>query len=526
MKRRFLCLLCALMLLIPSLVSAEEVTAGGNYSFDFDFTFTLNAQSFPKLMCSRMAGYAALINKLGLRGNIAWSTQTESMELDAVLYFTDNPDLTFPFRVYGAQPRVFITSPLLQDEVILLNMAALLEFAVKTKKMLGIPLPYLAYLYPLTTEYALGGLASIWNEVIGSYPESGKVTEKQLRTLSERWMEEFTNNPDLQRWVSALADGSDNAQEAVEAELTHIPDYIEKATGFRPIAVTAGEGSEVWTADNGDVLYSRQETDNSVSTSISLPASENGYVPLFTYSTANDGSTVSFKLETSLNRDPYSIVVEPIPEGEETADGESSIVYDEYEDEDEDGYYDNEDEDYDEESEGEGVYYNYYDDYGESGALPEEMLPASLFHLIVEAEGLPASLPADSDFDILINLLEKLFPNYGAVIHGETKKDGSLLLTIRKPDNNGKQSEEIFRCTGTLVPAAERDIPNYMQKELDGVYNVFSFNEQKLADFRNKVLPLLVRSIFRFVEAAPTSACQSLLDDLTDSGILDMVMKY
>ena len=162
----------------------------------------------------------------------------------------------------------------------------------------------------------------------------------------------------------------------------------------------------------------------------------------------------------------------------------------------------------------------------EEVSLREESLPASLIHLTVDAEGIPASLPADSSFDMFINLLEKIFPNFGAIIHGETKKDGSLLLTVRKPDNNGMESEEIFCCTGTLVPAAARDIPNYMQKELDGVYNVFSFNEQTLAEFRNKVLPLLVRSIFRFVEAAPTSACQSLLDDLTDSGILDMVMKY
>ena len=519
MKRRFFCLLCALFLVIPTLVPAEGVPAGDNYSFDFDFTFTLNAHAFPKTMRSRMAGYAALINKLGLRGNMAWTISTESFELDGELYFTDKPALTFPFHIYGAQPRIFITSPLLQDEVILLNMAALLEFAVKTKKTLGIPLPYLAYLYPLTTEYAMTGLANIWNEVIGSYPEGGKVTEEQLRTLTERWSEEFMNNPDLQRWVSALADGSDNAQDAVEAELMHVPDYIEKATGYRSLTVTAGEGSEVWTAANGDTLFSRQESDGALSMAVSLPASENGYVPLFNYSTVNDGSTVSFKLETSLNRDPYAIVVESIPE-EEASSEENYGTYDEYEDED--GYY--YDEDFDEESE--GGYYNYYDDYGESGALPEEMLPASLLHLIVEAEGLPASLPADSNFDILINLLEKLFPNYGAVIHGETKKGGSLLLTVRKPDINGKQSEEIFRCTGTLVPAAAREIPNYMQKKLDGVYNVFSFNEQKLADFRNKVLPLLVRSIFRFVEAAPTSACQSLLDDLTDSGILDMVMKY
>ncbi len=520
MKRRFLCLLCALFLLIPSLVSAEGVQADDNYSFDFDFTFTMNARSFPKLIRSRMAGYAALFNKLGLRGNLAWTRSIGCFELDAELYFTDRPSLTFPFRVYGAEPRIFITSPLIKDEVILLNMIALLEFSVKAKKTLGIPLPYLAFLYPLTTKYAMAGLANTWNEVIGSYPDGGKITPEQLHTLYERWAQIFIENPDLQRWITALADGSDNAEEAVEAEFMSVPDYIEKITAFEPVTVTSDEGSEVWTNESGQALYSRQESDGALSVSVTLPASENGYEPLLTYSSANDGSTVSFRLETSLNRDPYSIVLKPVSNEEEYT--EEVGVYDEYEDED--GYYYKDE--YDEESESEGGFYNYYDDCGESGTVREESLPESLIHLTIDAAGLPARLPADSSFDTDINLLEKLFPNFGASIHGETKKDGSLLLTVRKPYNEGKESEEIFRCTGTLVPAATRDIPNYMHKELDGVYNVFSFNEQTLAEFRNKVLPLLVRSIFRFVEAAPTSACQSLLDDLTDSGILDMIMKY
>ena len=102
MKRRFLCLLCALLLMIPSLVPAEGSVPDGSRSFDFDFTFTLNAQALPKLLRSRMAGYAALINRLGLKGSIAWTPATESMELNAVLYFTDNPSKAYPFSVYGA----------------------------------------------------------------------------------------------------------------------------------------------------------------------------------------------------------------------------------------------------------------------------------------------------------------------------------------------------------------------------------------------------------------------------------------
>ena len=517
MKQRFLCLLCALLLLIPSLAPAESVQAEDNYSFDFDFTFSMNAQSFPKLMRSRMAGYAALINKLGLRGNVAWTGSTESFELDAELYFTDKPSLTFPFRIYGTEQRVFITSPLIQDEVLLLNMVAFLEFSVKAKTTLGIPLPYLAYLYPLTTAYAFSGPANVWHNVIGTYTESGKITTKQLRTLTERWSEEFTTNPDLLRWITALADGSDKAHDAVEIELTHIPEYIEKITnGCKPVTIKIHDGSQTWTTSGKEVLFSRQETDEGLTLAVTLPSSENQYVPSLTYSDTKDASTLSFRLEASLMRDPYIVATDdPIPANtRQTSAVQSDSSYDDFSDENE-FYYDEDESDH-----------GFYDDYGESGAMQETTFPAGLLDLVVETERLPVSLPAESDFNIMINLQEKLFPHFSTKIHGETKKDGSLILSVRKLRQEESESEEIFRCTGTLVPAELRDIPNYMHKDLDGVYNVFSFNEQSLAAFRHNVLPKMIDSIFKFVEAAPTSACQSLLDDLTDSGILDMVMKY
>lgn len=517
MKRCFLCLLCVLLLFIPTLVSAEEASIDDNYSFDFDFTFTLNAHAFPKLMRSRMTGYAALINKLGFRGNVAWTRSTESFELDSELYFTDNPSLSFPLQVWGAQPRIFISSPLIQDEVLLLNMVALLEFSVKAKNTLGIPLPYLAYLYPLTNEYALSGPVNIWHSVIGTYTKSGKITTKQLRTLTESWSEEFATNPDLQRWITALAEGSDNARDAVETELTHIPEYIEKITnGCKPVSIKIQDGSQTWTTSGKEVLFSQQETDEGLTLSVTLPASENRYVPSLTYSGIKDASTLSFRLEASLMRDPYIVATDdPIPANTmQTSTAQSDSSYDKFSDENE-LYYDEDESDH-----------GFYDDYGESGTMQETSFPAGLLDLVVEAQSIPVSLPAESDFNIMINVQEKLFPHFSTKIHGETKKDGSLILSVRKLRQEESESEEILRCTGTLVPADLRDIPNYMFRNLDDVYNVFSFNEQSLAAFRHNVLPKMIDSIFKFVEAAPTSACQSLLDDLTDSGILDMVMKY
>ena len=63
-----------------------------------------------------------------------------------------------------------------------------------------------------------------------------------------------------------------------------------------------------------------------------------------------------------------------------------------------------------------------------------------------------------------------------------------------------------------------------MLKDWLSYYNIFSFNEESLADFTGKVIPAAVRNVISFVAAVPTAACQSLLDDLTDIGLLDMLL--
>ena len=84
----------------------------------------------------------------------------------------------------------------------------------------------------------------------------------------------------------------------------------------------------------------------------------------------------------------------------------------------------------------------------------------------------------------------------------------------------------ILSCSGTVLPGEPRDIPNYQAQTPDDStsYNVFSFNEERLSDFTHNVLPYLLRNLFSFVAEAPTAACQSFLDDLTEAGVLDMLL--
>ena len=136
MFRRMLCLLCAVLMLARTAPACSE-SAGGSCSYDFDLAFHLNADSFPELIRSRVEGYASLVNRLGLRGTVSWSTVTQCADLEATLYYVDDASLSYPFRLYGSQSRIFFTSPLINNEILLLNMAALMEFSIMAKNKIG-----------------------------------------------------------------------------------------------------------------------------------------------------------------------------------------------------------------------------------------------------------------------------------------------------------------------------------------------------------------------------------------------------
>ena len=587
MIRRMFCLLCAALLLCSAApVSAETAaeTPADVTCYDFDLVFSLNADAFPALSRSRVSGYADLLASLGLRGTVAWSTLTKSFEMEATLYFISDPSLSYPFRVCGTEEYLFVTTPLLPDDELFLGLAALLEFSMKAKNTLNLPLPQLAILYPFSTTYPLANVITAWQEVIGSFTESGEISVAQFEELSERWNAELTNNDRIQRWIMAVMDISE-APNAVENEFICLPQYYEIVTGGEPVTVTVSEGSEVWRNASGMTLYSRQESESASSMAISLPATENGYASNLSAISRTDGTFSSFDLtatiaqagpDLSAGGDAYTDSEAgsdeagyPYTDDEAYAD-EDGYPYtdsDSYTDEDgypytdsddytdEDSYPYTDDESYmdedgypytDSETYSDEDAYPYTDDEAidevydeaieegasasaddddEDGLTGSRGTPDLMLYLSLAGEGLPRSLPADSDFTVTASILGALYPDYSFRLLGTTKKDGTVSLSLCKPGDSETEPVRIFSVSGTMTPASWGPIPDYMKKNLDNVINVFSFNEVSLAEFRNRAVPLLLRSALTFVSAAPTSACQSFLDDLTESGVLGLLFQ-
>ena len=190
MFRRLFCLLCAAVVLCSFSAAFAEKKTPLVYCYDFDLAFSLNADSFTLQTRERASGYADLLNRLGLKGRLTIAPRRSfSFDLDASLYYTDKPSLSYPFRIYGTEKRFFVTSPLISNEDLFLDMNGLMEFAVKAKGTLNMPLTYLAFLYPYATEYAFKKLNSSWNKRIGPSRTTGTVTLEQFEKMSEHFFQ-------------------------------------------------------------------------------------------------------------------------------------------------------------------------------------------------------------------------------------------------------------------------------------------------------------------------------------------------
>ena len=506
MIRKMLCLLCAAVLLCTaSAASAKKEAVVGYY--DFDLAFSLNPDAFPLMTRERTSAYADMLGRLGLKGRAAVREGSFlPLELDAELYYIDKPSMRYPFCLYWSESRLFISSPLLDNEELFFDMAGLMEFCVKAKNTLEMPVTWIPFLYPYATKNGFKSLIKSWKNIISPSRKTGTVTVEQFKELSAKWSEALWSNARLQRWIFALTDLSE-ASGVIESEFDSLPRYYEIVTGGQPLSVSAGRRAEVWQDAAGNTLFSRQTGTDSFSLKMSLPASEGGYIPRLSVRSGITGETAGFGISASvtLSEEKAAEQKEAVEQTLAGAEGEDEEVVEEvleYEDED----YDSSD------------YDHIGGDYGTASLKPENLLSVRAV-----GSGFPVSLPADSVFTVSASVTGAAYPNYAFFLQGSTEKDGKVSVSLRKPGNEQHLPVEIIRIYGSLSPAASEEMTR-TKRSLDKAYNMFAMNDQSLAAFSKKMIPAIVKNLLSFVAEAPTAACQALLDDLTELGVLGMLM--
>ena len=527
MLKRILCVLCTLLLLAPFAVADEPQAV----SYDFDLTFSLNPDAFPPASRPRAKGYAQMAKCLRLQGNIIWSEKNDSLDMNATLSFRANPAVSIPVHLYGMPSRLYLTSPAVNNEIIMLNMPAFLEFARKAEEQLNVPLPYFAFMYPETTLYPFSGLSKAWRKTIGRMKESCEISPEKIAEVASLWDDELMENEYLILWIGSLSAYSD-APDAVDTEFANLPYYPEEyVTGGKPLTVTVSHDTETWKNAAGQTLSVSTEKEGYSSWTLTLPETENRYKPFLSYEREIKEGGVSLHINGSYIRDPLpEASAEEKPEAEtaavsapdessaDTVSGGPSVSGEDASADD------SEEADEDSSARGEGYYEQGAD--ADEGYQPEGTdWPDKLLEFSLDAEGLPESLPSDSSFTVVASENGALFPDLSFVLKGETKKDGSAVLSFCQPGSGETGAVEVFRCQGTVLPAEPSFVPAYRQKVFQGAYNLFSLNEEKLGRFKQDITPGLVRTMIAFIAESPTAFVQSLLDDLTDLGLMGVFLE-
>ena len=506
MLKRLLCLLLVFVLFTPVAYAkkhkktAEEKETPAAQRFDFDLAFSLDPEALPARARSRARGYAELLDCLQLRGNITLCEATRSFDISASLFFRDKPEVSIPFRFYGCPSLLFLTSPVIANETLLFNMPALAEFAIKVRKSLDTPLPALALLYPHVYEYNFYNVWKAWDKYTGPADTSRKISVKNINALADAWQDLIANDQYLNVWMTALYSVT-SAPEAVEIELNGIPSYLKDfISAGKPLTVKIGSGTETWRNAAGLTLFSREDTPETQKWSLTLPADENRYATNLSFVRTNSESSFDFRLDGSILREKAALP--PGYEEEEYAPVTGSDEEDVYP-------------------------LTGGDEEYESESLDEEdsQWPETMLLLSVSGSSVPTSFPCTSSFSAAASVKGALYPNFDFSVLGETKKDGNVSVSLCLPQEDGTPVP-FLTCSGTVVPGTAEFAPdhNYKPKELYGNYNFFSFSEYYMANFKAAVTKPLLKGLLDFVAEAPTAACQSLLDDLTDSGIISMML--
>ena len=461
--KRSVALITALLLLLTFAASARGENEPSVFCYDFEFRISLNGDVFPARNRSHMQGYAELLDSLEFRGNIAWCPAYESMDLNLEIIPISNPDASVSFRLYGIPSDLGLSSPLLGDETIWFDNYVLMEFALKTWNNLHFPLQHLALLHPYVTVSAFSGLTSLWDEQVGAVTKSLSVSAESLESLSKAWKDQMRSDSRLNYWILALSSAASEQGDILSQEFENLPDYLLNQVSLgKNLNVTVSRGTETWTNAAGDTLFSRSEEGDTVSWTLSLPATSNGYVPFMSVSSSRSDTGLSLSATGSYQR--------------------TSDV-----------------------------------------SVPDEDLPDSLLNFSAQLDSFP-TVVSDADFSGNLTVSGTLLPNLNLSVRGTLTEAGELSVVMDHPVVQGGESKSVLTLTGRITPATPVAVPQYSAVEMHRYLRIFGVNDQTMNEFVQKTARPLFFGILDFLYELPARGCQSVMDDVEDYGLLDMML--
>ena len=137
----------------------------------------------------------------------------------------------------------------------------------------------------------------------------------------------------------------------------------------------------------------------------------------------------------------------------------------------------------------------------------------------------PLSWPADCQSLLSLSLTGGLLPNLGLSVYLASEENGHTRLEVRKPTVNYEPGPVMLTLEGDLnMREGDFTMLSFTVRDGKGALDLLVANDTTIRAFLPDLVQPMLEGMLRFLVGIPTSACQAIMDDLTELGVLDLVL--
>ena len=148
-----------------------------------------------------------------------------------------------------------------------------------------------------------------------------------------------------------------------------------------------------------------------------------------------------------------------------------------------------------------------------------------LFDLQASYTSLPINWPANCQSLVNVNLKGGLVPNFGVSLFLTGEEDGHFTARFRKPSPDEEPGPTMVIMDGFLQPMeGDTQVRVFDLHDGDGGLELFNSNDSSFEPFIAGIVQPVVKGTFDFLVGIPVSACQTIIDDLQETGVLSVLL--
>ena len=431
------------------------------FAFGEAFHYSLSFSSVGAPAGSPLEGVLDFLEMLQISGTFQRNSDHGiGFDLTSSVILDRDESTRMDFHLWGLESLFHIESPVWNNENILINVPAMLEYGNKIYNHLDIPLQRFCILYPYVTynafEPALVAIQDAMASPEGSLSE-WTVSPENLEALASTLADMQFNERALRIWLDTMSTVNVSGEELSEI-WANIPDWF--ASEIKEITVTKIGDSETWKTENQTIFSTATQPDGSYEFHVMLPGFIFGENASVDYIRTVHGDTYDVDFAIALGTDEHVLL-------NGTCHSKALPV-----------------------------------NWPASGSFSAELdLHGSiLYGLSFIAQNSQGRLNT-------VQLTDSL--------HAEFAGDPDHISLMQG-------STELFTMHLNAVPFTPESEVYHRLTEWGGM-NFFSLHDSTLSEFMDSAKDSILEYVFPLVIHAPVSTVVALMDVLQDAGILDIL---